>query len=600
VTAPRTCWRASLELFVPSLVWVLITGTVFSGFPLPWSVFAATKPNPQKNAVAERSTARVASDNYVGSSPCAQCHADIYESFQRTRMGRSIVVATPALLGNLKVPASLFNQGLDRHFAVFERQGSLFESEFQIAPNGEDVFRNSQEVKWVVGAGANGYSALIQRGQYLFEAPLSYFTKLGEWQPSPGYETSDNGFNRPVLAGCISCHSGRANPADEMTGKFEAAPFSQMAIGCENCHGPGGSHVRAMTANDTRHGTRIVNPRKLSSDLENDICMSCHEAGNARVLRPGKTYQDFRPGTPLDNTWSILSVPLQRSDPDNKDHVQHYLEMSMSRCFRASSGQLRCATCHDPHEEPTLEEAPAYFNGKCVSCHASRACKLPIESRRKTSPADNCIGCHMPQRAATETAHTSLTNHRILAQPGEPWPDEAFEQTTRALPDLVHINRVAGTEDELPSLTLLEAYREIAERRPEYKEAYEKTLAGLEQSDPDVFPVQLALGKRDLANGETQNAIHHLQRATALDPKQASGYAALAQALAQADQIDQAIAASQKAVSLEPYNALSQKALIDQLIAAKRYDKATAAMEHYLELFPEDGFMRRMLEIAKQ
>ncbi|MGA7106579.1 MAG: hypothetical protein WBV28_01740 [Terracidiphilus sp.] len=53
-------------------------------------------------------------------------------------------------------------------------------------------------------------------------------------------------------------------------------------------------------------------------------------------------------------------------------------------------------------------------------------------------------------------------------------------------------------------------------------------------------------------------------------------------------------------MSLEPYNALFQKALIDRLIAAKQYEKATAAMERYVALFPEDGFMRKMLEMAKQ
>ena len=53
-------------------------------------------------------------------------------------------------------------------------------------------------------------------------------------------------------------------------------------------------------------------------------------------------------------------------------------------------------------------------------------------------------------------------------------------------------------------------------------------------------------------------------------------------------------------MSLEPYNALFRMTLIDQLIAAKHYDKAVESMELYMELFPEDEFMRKMLELAKQ
>ena len=48
----------------------------------------------------------------------------------------------------------------------------------------------------------------------------------------------------------------------------------------------------------------------------------------------------------LDDAVSVFMVPLKPTDPDDHDHVQHYFEMSMSKCFRASSRQLRCATCH--------------------------------------------------------------------------------------------------------------------------------------------------------------------------------------------------------------------------------------------------------------
>jgi hypothetical protein len=564
-------------------------------------VFAETKLSRPNQRTDRPASGPAAKDGYVGSVACVECHARISASFSQTRMGRSLTTISPATVAKLPIPASFDNPAVNRHFDVFSQNGKLYQSEYAIGPGGDVIFRNTQEVKWIIGAGANGYSGLVQRGEYLFEAPLSFFTTPQRWESSPGYEQRDIGFHRPVIAACISCHSGRPNPADEETGKFAPIPFDQTPIGCENCHGPGAAHVRSMRpGGDRSQGSLIVNPGKLSADRENDICMSCHEAGDARVPRPGKTYQDFRPGAPLDETVSILMAPLKPGDPDARDHVQHYFEMSMSKCFRASARQLRCATCHDPHFQPTAAETPAFFNQKCMTCHDGQSCTAPGAARHSTAPSDNCIGCHMPRRDAPETAHTSLTNHRILARPGEPWPDEAFRQATPELPDLVHLNRVRGAEEHVSELDLLEAYRQIAERKPDYAAAYNRTLTDLEQTNPDHAAVQEGLGRRELSSGSVDQAIAHLRRAIELNPQGGMAYSLLSEALARRGNLDEAIASSEKAVSLAPYEQLYQKSLIHHLIEARQYDKATAAMEHYMELFPEDDFMRNMLKVARQ
>src|SRR5580658_5345203 len=118
----------------------------------------------------------------------------------------------------------------------------------------------------------------------------------------------------------------------------------------------------------------IVNPEGLGSQLANDICMSCHQGGDARVLQPGKTYQDFRPGEPLERTIAIFQIPPTRDHPPDEDHVDHYYSMSLSKCFLATRSlrlekQLRCITCHDPHVEPTVQDAPKYFKSACLTCH---------------------------------------------------------------------------------------------------------------------------------------------------------------------------------------------------------------------------------------
>ncbi len=336
MSAPQTRWRISIAY--SSLLCVLVFILVTSGYLHLWSVLAEEKPHRSTPKPSVAGKAPAATDGYVGADACADCHEQIYNSFERTRMGRSMTLVTPALLKTLTLPGSFYNQALDRHFEVFARNDKLYQSEFAVGPDGKEIFRDTKQIEWIVGAGANGLGGLVTEGGALFQAPLSFYTRSNRWEPSPGYENYDLGFHRPVLPGCIVCHSGRPNLLDQKTSHFDGKPFLQTAIGCENCHGPGAAHVRAeVTHQGLDSGPQIVNPARLSADLENNICMSCHEAADSRVPRPGKAYQDFRPGQPLDNAVSVFMVPLKPTDPDNEDHVQHFFEMSMSKCYRATA-----------------------------------------------------------------------------------------------------------------------------------------------------------------------------------------------------------------------------------------------------------------------
>lgn len=582
---------------------VAIAG-IFGGllflFQPSWQGVVEAQQNRQANTGPTPNPEQPSHGGYVGSAACARCHMDQYTTFSRTRMGRSLTPVTPDLIKTLSLPDSTYSQNPDRHFETFSKDGKLYQSEYQTSTDGRDIFRNTREVNWIMGAGQNGFGALVKRGDFLFEAPLSFYAKTERWELSPGYETRDLGFNRLILPGCLFCHSGRPIPLAQ-TGKFKPTAPTLSAIGCENCHGPGAAHILAKsTKNSPLKGSQIVNPGLLTASLENNICMSCHEDGDSKVLRPGKSYEDFRPGAPLDDTLSIFMVPRSRDNPDDSDHVQHFYAMSMSKCYRGSGGQLRCATCHDPHIEPTAAEAPAHFNQICVGCHAKQICSLPLPARQATSPPDNCIGCHMPRRSVPEIAHTSLTNHRILARPGEPWPEAAYQQTTPELPDLVHLNPVPGRADHFPLLTLLDAYSELIERKPEYRASYSKVLSELEKSDPNHASVQFALGRRDLDASAFDQAIAHFQQSLQLNPDQPLAYGYLSQALAGRGDLTAAITASDSALALDPYDTFLRKGLIDRLIAAQQYDRAKAEMEQYLEEFPEDSFMRQMQAIANQ
>ena len=552
-----------------------------------------------------------ANQGYVGTAACSRCHLEIANHFAHASMGHSLTQITPEFLKTLPVSAAFYDAKSDHHFDVHAEDGKLYQTEYQTDVSKNDIFRNTHQLEWIIGTGENGFGALLRRGDYLFQAPLSYYTKAAEWNLSPGYQNGDLGFNRIIQPGCIYCHSGRPQPVVASPGKYTTPVFTQTSVGCENCHGPGYAHVQAMgRGEDYGKGAdpTVVNPARLTGQLSDDICMSCHQAGDARVLQTGKTYQDFRPGQPLDKTLSIFEIPPTRENPPQDDHVEHYYSMSLSKCFRMSRNapadrQLRCISCHDPHVEPASAESPAYFNAKCMTCHTVASCTAPPQARQQTTPADNCIGCHMPKRDIRVISHSSDTNHRIVARPDEPFPDETFNQTTAVMPDLIHLDAIGerGAKATAPApLIRLQAYADLMMSKPQFKSSWLKTLSELETANPESSIVQATLGRRDLDDHKFSEAIVHLQRSLQIDPAQTNANVDLSEAWFQSGHAEEAIAAAKRAVELDPFAAPLQKTLVFRLINGKHYEDAEAAMEKYLQNFPEDDFMRKMLAIARQ
>lgn len=540
---------------------------------------------------------------YVGSQVCALCHLDIYREYEKTSMGRSMSIVTLKVAHELHLPVNFTDTKTGRHFDIFFEGGKLYESESAKDPAGNNIFDTTQQLQWLIGSGANAIGAIVKRGDYLFEAPLSLYKQSMVWAPSPGFESIDLSFSRPVLEGCLYCHSGRARPVAGTNGRYLNPAFSQLAIGCENCHGPGSAHVAALSsgAGVKQAKMLIVNPAKLSPVLANNVCEGCHEIGDERVLQPGKTYSDIRPGTPLRDYLSIFMVPPNKKSPPPSDHLQQYYEMTLSKCYRMSGQKLRCITCHDPHIQPTKVQAPVYFNKRCMGCHSVYSCTLPLITRIKNRISDDCIGCHMPQRPVSFIAHYALTNHLIIATPGESLPDPAFHQTIASLPGLVELDPDPGNTDVEPPLpTLLQAYGELAIDRPEYVNSYLKVLQKLSETDPNHAVVQAALGRRYLKAGDFTQAIEHLNRSLQLNPMDAVVYADLSSAMEGIGHSDEALVAQLQAVKHDPYNPILQKKLVVLYINRKDYPDAEEAMERYLRTFPQDLFMRRMLALAKR
>jgi len=111
--------------------------------------------------------------------------------------------------------------------------------------------------------------------------------------------------------------------------------------------------------------------------------------------------------------------------------------------------------------------------------------------------------------------------------------------------------------------------------------------------------VQASLGRKALLEGNASDAAVHLSLALKLGPPQATTYADLAEAQVKLGQNNEALASLEKAVEVDPFNAVFQKKLVLRFIEMKDYAQAGAALKRYVATFPQDSFMREMLNRTK-
>jgi hypothetical protein len=137
---------------------------------------------------------------YAGSTVCGTCHPKIFASYAKTAMGRSMRTGDDASLDErLPAPATVLDKDTGQYIEVFRKQGALYQSDYAADRDGKEIFRQTFKAAYVVGSGENGLGFLVQRDNYLFEAPLSYYTKSRMWSFSPGYEVYNHAFARPVV-----------------------------------------------------------------------------------------------------------------------------------------------------------------------------------------------------------------------------------------------------------------------------------------------------------------------------------------------------------------------------------------------------------------
>ena len=535
----------------------------------------------------------LSSVEYVGSAVCSGCHQALYDDFASSAMGLSMVAVDAAIRPLVASAKPVISEALNRRFVVEERHDGFYQREMEASPTDKPPFDNAHKLAYVIGSGVNGFSYLVRRGNHLVQAPVSFYRREDAWDLSPGYEFAkrgeDYGFNRTIHAACLQCHAGRPLPVGESEGHYADPPFAELAIGCENCHGPGKQHVDSRLADLEADDGAVVNPLKLPSRLAENICMNCHQGGDARVLQPGRGHFDFRPGKWLNETVAILKLPMDRENPRESDLLEHNASMELSGCFLGGEGDLSCFSCHEIHNQPSAAARASYFRSKCLQCHDDSSCGLASEAR----PANNCAGCHMPKREIAEISHSSLTNHRIVKFPGQGFPPEAFQETTSDLPELVHVNRPPGMGGEsLPLRVRFQAFGELLAKRSDFSERYLRLLAEVAEKHGDDPLVLAALGRKAKLEKRATEAIEYLTEAINAGLQPASTYEDLAELLAQTGRHEESADILLLGVEAAPFNPRLRKTLALRYINLKRYRDAYENIQQFAELFPEDDFMR--------
>ena len=113
-------------------------------------------------------------------------------------------------------------------YSVLHRDGRLIHREEYRDCAGHVDASNEGEVRYVLGSGCRGLSFLIERGEVLFQSPISWYAQERRWDLVPGYDVRNGTSERSIGVGCLFCHTNRV----------EVAPgrppiFHGLAIGCD-------------------------------------------------------------------------------------------------------------------------------------------------------------------------------------------------------------------------------------------------------------------------------------------------------------------------------------------------------------------------------
>ncbi len=515
------------------------------------------------------------SQGFVGSDACAKCHQELMDSYRKHPMywGSIRLVSED---GNQPASTKSPIPGKKRALASQTSGNKIVHHEMMYDVQGNKIYDDAVEQKFVIGSGRRARAYVHEQEGVLCLSPLNWFSRENRWELNPGYRPDDpRRFDRRANTICLQCHSGRLNPKQHGSEFLLEKPFDEMAIGCEKCHGPGSEHISFHKTPGSQAKDNIVNPQRLDRFRRESVCYQCHlQPSSARILRPGRSHLDFRPGMRLDDVWIVMNSRGSVDAEGKTDSVRQVQQMMESQCY-VKSANMSCTSCHDPHAVPEQHRRTEVFRDRCLSCHTNpNQCLAPNDER--TAVADSCIDCHMPKLDLVSSAHVSQTDHRIVlnksvnsvdrSRPVNP-SEFVFEETNE-LPDLEKRRAIAivNVKNGLTSNELIEELQFLKSQFP-----------------GDGF-LSLALAGVSVARSDYYSALESLQHAATCPQTEELALETLTQIAYFAQDWPSAFKAFEMSLRLNPYRAQTLAIKADALFRTGQtqhsIDTAKEALKH--------------------
>jgi predicted CXXCH cytochrome family protein len=420
-------------------------GILWGGVVAIAAVVLAIFMNIAMNVVPD-STSHAA-PTFVGSARCADCHADEHTTWQGSQHAKAMQHASvQTILAN-------FDNSTFRYAGVtttfFRRDDRFF-----VRTDGPDGSLQDFEVKYTFG--------VEPLQQYLVELPggrlqalsISWDTRAREqggqrWfhlYPTERIDHRDElHWTQPAQnwnVMCADCHSTNIRKNFDVESLTFATTWSDLAVGCEACHGPGSSHAQSPNVS-YRVG---VGEDRAAAEMQ--TCAACHS-------RRAQFSEGAKAGDALLDHYlpAMLSEGLYH--PDGHQQGEVFVWGSFLQSSKYAAG-VTCAACHDPHSQKLKKSG----NETCTQCHAAVEFDTPKHHHHEANTSQ-CVNCHM--REETYMVIDTRRDHGFHV----PRPDLTARLGVPNACNDCHADRDAQWADNVMQRWYGEAYRE----RPQFAAA---------------------------------------------------------------------------------------------------------------------------------
>lgn len=362
-----------------------------------------------------------AAEGYLDDSACAQCHGQLFDSYQAVGMSQSLRKPKNARpMEDFGEP--FYHAASQRYFAIRKDEDGLTFQRYQLDGQGGRINHFEVPIAWVLGSGNRARSYLYQTdwGE-LYQLPVGWYSEDSKWEMSPGFEFSDHpGIHRRVQRECMFCHNAFPevdSDSDDFLRPDQFPSHLPEGTGCQRCHGPGAEHVRAVLRGESLEDIHsyIVNPAKLQPEERDSVCFQCHMLPSVAVAGARRFDRDlysFRPGERISDYLVHVNVVEQGIEDKDRFEINHHgYRLWSSACYQKSAGRLGCISCHDPHRKPDSNAFRRDVATVCSECHETPEHVVEIND------GHTCADCHMPTRRTRDVVHVTMTDHRIARGP---------------------------------------------------------------------------------------------------------------------------------------------------------------------------------------